>query len=104
MARPLLRLNCRWQAESRTTRQLAPRGLPHKEVDRIESWDVWNAQATWTSADNAWYVRAYGKNLADEDHLVGQYLTDATSGNFTNVFAIEPRTYGIAVGYNFNAQ
>ena len=71
-------------------------------ADTIESWDVWNAQATLMSADSTWYMRAFVKNIADEDHLVGQYLTDASSGLFTNVFAIEPRTYGIALGYNWN--
>lgn len=74
----------------------------NKPVDRIESWDVWNAQASLMSAEGSWYVRAYVKNINDDDHLVGQYLTDASSGLFTNVFAIEPRTYGLAVGYNFN--
>ena len=42
------------------------------------------------------------KNINDDDHLVGMYLTDPSSGLFTNVFAIEPRTYGLALGYNFN--
>jgi len=76
--------------------------LFNRPVDKIDSWDVWNAQANFTSPDDTWYVRAYVKNIADEDHLVGMYLTDASSGLFTNVFTIEPRTYGLAVGYNFN--
>ena len=42
------------------------------------------------------------KNIADDDNLVGMYLSGAASGLFTNVFSIEPRTYGQAVGYNFN--
>ena len=29
------------------------------------------------------------------------YLTDPSSGLFTNVFPIEPRLYGITLGYNF---
>jgi iron complex outermembrane receptor protein len=29
------------------------------------------------------------------------YVTDASSGLFTNVFALEPRTYGVAVGFRF---
>lgn len=73
----------------------------NKPVDKIESWDVWNAQANLMSAEDTWYVRAYVKNINDDDHLVGQFLTDAASGLFTNVFAIEPRTYGLALGYNF---
>ncbi len=73
----------------------------NREVDRIPSWDVWNAQMTLLSAEESWYARAYVKNIADDDHLVGQYLADPSAGLFTNVFAIEPRTYGVALGYNF---
>lgn len=74
----------------------------NKPIDKIDSWDVWSAQANLMSADGSWYIRAYVKNIADEDHLVGMHLAGASSGNFTNVFAIEPRTYGIALGYNWN--
>ncbi len=73
----------------------------NRPIDRIESWDIWNAQATFTSANNDWYARAYVKNLMDDNNLVAMYITDPSSGMFTNVFAIEPRTFGIALGYNF---
>jgi outer membrane receptor protein involved in Fe transport len=73
----------------------------NKEVDKIEDWDVWNAQATFTSSNETWYARAFIKNIADDDNLVGMYVTDPSSGMFTNVFLIEPRTYGLALGYNF---
>jgi outer membrane receptor protein involved in Fe transport len=76
--------------------------LFNKEIDRIDSWDVWNAQANLWSPDDSWYVRAFVKNIGDEDHIVGMYVTDPSSGLYTNVFTIEPRTYGLAVGYNFN--
>jgi outer membrane receptor protein involved in Fe transport len=76
--------------------------LFNKEIDRIESWDVWNAQANLWSPDDSWYVRAFVKNINDDDHIVGMYVTDPSSGLYTNVFTIEPRTYGLAVGYNFN--
>jgi outer membrane receptor protein involved in Fe transport len=70
-------------------------------VDRIDSFDVWNAQATLASSDNSWYVRGYIKNITDSDALAGMYVTDPSSGLFTNVFPIEPRLYGVALGYNF---
>ncbi|WP_027950961.1 TonB-dependent receptor [Haliea salexigens] len=73
----------------------------NRPIDRIDAWDIWNAQATYTSADGQWYARAYIKNIADDDHLVAMYVTDPSSGLFTNVFSIEPRTYGLALGYNF---
>ena len=70
-------------------------------IDRIDAFDVWNAQATLSSADNRWYVSAYIKNITDSDALAGMYLTDPSSGLFTNVFPIEPRLYGMTLGYNF---
>ncbi len=70
-------------------------------VDRIDAFDVWNAQATFSSADKRWYVGAYIKNITDSDALAGMYLTDPSSGLFTNVFPIEPRLYGMTLGYNF---
>ncbi|MEP0202042.1 MAG: TonB-dependent receptor [Halioglobus sp.] len=89
-----VRVDYYWQDEIYTR-------LYNRPVDTVDDWDVWNAQLTFTSSDARWYARAYGKNLADEDNVVGHYFTDASSGNFTNVFAIEPRTYGLALGYNF---
>jgi outer membrane receptor protein involved in Fe transport len=89
-----LRVDYYWQDEMYSR-------LFNREIDRIDSWDIWNAQATYTSADNRWYARAYIKNIADDDHLVAMYVTDPSSGMYTNVFSIEPRTYGLALGYNF---
>ncbi|RLQ23600.1 TonB-dependent receptor [Seongchinamella sediminis] len=89
-----LRVDYYWQDEMYTR-------LYNREVDRIDDWDIWNAQANLLSPDNSWYLRAYVKNIADEDNFVGMYLSSASSGLFTNVFTIEPRTYGLAIGYNF---
>ncbi len=73
----------------------------NKPVDKIDDWDIWNAQLSLMSAEETWYARAYVKNIKNDDHLVGMYVTDPSSGMFTNVFTIEPRTYGMVVGYNF---
>lgn len=89
-----LRVDYYWQDEMYTR-------LYNREVDRIDDWDIWNAQANLLSPDNSWYLRAYVKNIADEDNFVGMYLTGPSSGLFTNVFTMEPRTYGLAIGYNF---
>ncbi len=70
-------------------------------IDKIDSFDVWNAQATIATSDNSWYLRAYIKNITDSDALAGMYVTDPSSGLFTNVFPIEPRLYGMTLGYNF---
>ena len=70
-------------------------------LSQIESWDVLNAQVDLTSANESWYVRAYINNAMDDDNITGMYVTDASSGLFTNVFALEPQTYGLAVGFRF---
>jgi iron complex outermembrane recepter protein len=69
--------------------------------DTLEEWDVWNATLSLFSADGKWYAEAWGRNLGDEDHITGQYLGDQAIGLTTNQFLLEPRTYGLTLGYNF---
>lgn len=72
--------------------------------DEIPSWSVWNASLTLYgnhSEDGTWYAQAFVKNIGDKDHITGGYFTDASSGNFTNVFLLEPRTYGLQLGARF---
>lgn len=73
----------------------------NRPIDKIAGWDVINMKATLKSSDDTWQVSAFVQNLADSDAITGHYLTDASSGNFTNVFALEPRRYGVTLGYNF---
>ncbi len=90
-----LRLDYYWQDEMYAR-------VFNRPIDLVDDWDVWNAQANLWSPDDTWYVRAFVKNIADDNNIVGMYVTDPSSGLFTNVFTIEPRTYGLAIGYNFN--
>jgi iron complex outermembrane recepter protein len=73
----------------------------NRPIDKIESWDVLNAQLTLNSANDSWYVRGFVNNVMDDDNITGMYVTDASSGLFTNVFALDPRTYGLALGFRF---
>jgi iron complex outermembrane receptor protein len=69
--------------------------------DRIDSWTVMNAAVSLRGPDDRWYVEAFVKNLRDKDHITGAYFTDYSSANFTNVFLLEPRTYGLQFGARF---
>ncbi|MFT7288445.1 MAG: iron complex outermembrane receptor protein, partial [Halieaceae bacterium] len=69
--------------------------------DRVDAWDVINATLTLFSADDQWFAELWGRNLSDDDHVTGQYLGDQNVGLATNQFLLEPRTYGLTVGYNF---
>ena len=60
-----------------------------------------NAQIQLNGPDDRWYVRAFVQNIFDSDSVTGLYLTDASSGNFTNIFTLDPRRYGIGVGVRF---
>jgi len=69
--------------------------------DRVDAWDVWNAQVTLNSADDRWFVRGFVQNILDEDNITGQYIGDQGTGLATTVFLLDPRLYGIEIGLRF---
>jgi outer membrane receptor protein involved in Fe transport len=75
--------------------------LFNKPIDKIDSWSIWNAQATYTPADERWYAKVYVQNILDEDHVTGMFTQDASTGLFTNVYTLEPRVYGLTLGFSF---
>ncbi|MGI9344748.1 MAG: TonB-dependent receptor domain-containing protein, partial [Gammaproteobacteria bacterium] len=66
------------------------------QQDLIESWDVINLQASLSNFAGDWTMEFWVKNFEDKDFITGGYFTDASSGNFTNLFLLEPRTVGIS--------
>ncbi len=46
-------------------------------------------------------IQAYVKNLFDRTYIQDSYVSDASSGLFSNVFVNDPRTYGVAVTKKF---
>jgi iron complex outermembrane receptor protein len=62
---------------------------------------VVNAQIQLNAPDDRFYVRGFVSNLTKNNALTGMYVTDQSSGLFTNVFTIEPRRYGVAAGFKF---
>ncbi len=70
-------------------------------VNRIEPFIQANAQIQFNGADDRWFVRGFIQNIFDANSTTGLYVTDASSGNFTNIFTLDPRRYGIAVGAKF---
>lgn len=70
-------------------------------VNRIAPFVQANAQIQLNGPDKRWYVRGYIQNIFDDSSVTGLYVTDASSGNFTNIFTLDPRRYGIGIGFNF---
>lgn len=65
--------------------------------DLLESWDNVNLSLQLMNTENDWSIEVFGKNITDEEVITGAYLTDDSSGLFTNVFLNEPATYGVTI-------
>ncbi|MEH6660925.1 MAG: TonB-dependent receptor [Parasphingorhabdus sp.] len=70
-------------------------------VNRIDGYAQANAQIQLNGTDDRWYVRGFVQNLFDSNSETGLYVTDQSSGLYTNVFTLEPRRYGIGAGFKF---
>lgn len=67
------------------------------EADRLDSFQNANAAIQFTNDDLDMEVELFVKNLLEDDQQTSQYLTDASSGLFTNTFLLEPRQFGVRV-------
>jgi hypothetical protein len=67
-------------------------------ADRINAWDVMNAQIQLNETDSKWYFGLFAKNIFDKHNITGEYLQDPAAGLYTNVFAEDPRVFGFSVG------
>ncbi|MEO0982131.1 MAG: TonB-dependent receptor [Pseudomonadota bacterium] len=69
--------------------------------DVIDSWTNTNVSLVVFNEDLGLEIEGFAKNVTDEEVITGAYLTDDSSGLFTNIFLNEPRTYGVAVRKRF---
>jgi len=69
--------------------------------DQINAYSIVNLSLTLENPVNGWNVQAYVKNLFDDDSIQAMYLTDDSSGLFTNIQITDPRLYGISLTKNF---
>ncbi|NOU03021.1 MAG: TonB-dependent receptor [Novosphingobium sp.] len=70
-------------------------------VNAIPSFSQVNAQVQLDGPDKKWYLRGWIQNVFNDDSITGLYVTDQSSGLFSNVFTLEPRRYGITAGVKF---
>jgi len=73
----------------------------NEQIDRVQGYEIVNAQVQVNAPDDRFYLRGFVQNLTENDAVTGQYVTDQSSGLFTNIFTVEPRRYGIAAGFKF---
>ena len=70
-------------------------------VNKIQGFTQANASLQLNGDDDKWFVKLFVQNIFDSNSITGQYLTDASSGLFTNIFTLDPRRYGIGAGIKF---
>ena len=58
-----------------------------------------NASVTFRPGSGSWWVRAFGKNLSDEEYRVGEL---PVAGLWVMSFYGEPRTFGMEAGMDFD--
>ncbi len=73
----------------------------NSDQNLIPEWDVINLSFSVEAKEGNWSLKGWVDNLNDDDHITGLYFTDASSGNFTNIFLLNPRTYGVSWDYRF---
>ena len=69
--------------------------------DKISSWSQTNIVTRYQNESQTFHFDLWVRNVADAEDITGHYFTDASSANFTNVFLLEPRTFGATVGVTF---
>ena len=69
--------------------------------DRVPSYAVLNASLQLNGQDDKWFIRGFIQNITNNNATTGLYVTDQSSGLFTNIFTLEPRRYGLAAGIKF---
>jgi outer membrane receptor protein involved in Fe transport len=67
-------------------------------TDLLPAYSLVNASVTFTNADAGLFATLFVKNIGDKAAQTDHYLTDDSSGLFTNVFLTEPRLFGVTVG------
>ncbi|MDE2437118.1 MAG: TonB-dependent receptor [Sphingomonadales bacterium] len=70
-------------------------------VNEVPAYSQVNAQIQLDGPDKKWYLRGWIQNVFDDSSITGLYVTDQSSGLFTNIFTLEPRRYGITAGVKF---
>jgi hypothetical protein len=70
-------------------------------INKVKGYSVMNAQIQVNGPEDRWFARAFIQNITDNNATTGLYVTDQSSGLYTNIFTLEPRRYGIAAGFKF---
>ncbi|MFT5574331.1 MAG: iron complex outermembrane receptor protein [Cryomorphaceae bacterium] len=73
----------------------------NKSSDVIDSWQQMDAQLVLRPMDADWSVRAFVKNIQDNDDIIRNGQDGPLVGRFRTVSVLEPRTYGVELRFPF---
>jgi outer membrane receptor protein involved in Fe transport len=73
----------------------------NSENYKVNAWDNYNASLTFGNADLGLDIQLYGKNLADEDVIVGYAVQSEQLGLTRAISLLDPALYGVSVTYRF---
>ena len=71
------------------------------EQDLVDGYGYLNAQVTFAPTEGNWSMRFFMQNLTNSDAITGAFNSGETSGNFQNLFILEPRRWGFGVNMKF---
>jgi iron complex outermembrane receptor protein len=72
--------------------------VTNSEVSAEDGYSVWNANVSYTGADESWKVALWAKNITDQEYRI--YNLDLGTLGATSFYA-PPRWVGVNVSYNF---
>lgn len=75
--------------------------LFNSQQSLIDGYAYVNAQISFAPTEGSWYFRAFMQNVTNNDALTGAYKGDQSSGTSQNIFILEPRRWGVGIGYKF---
>jgi outer membrane receptor protein involved in Fe transport len=73
----------------------------NSEFDRLRDWSNVNVSLGVDNEAAGWNVLVYAKNLLNEDNITDAFLTDDSSGLWSNTFLTDPRLYGVSLTKRF---
>ena len=69
-------------------------------IDVVDSYTKTDLRVRWDSADDRYFVEFFGENLEDEI-VYPRVIVVALTGTAQNFGLLQPRTYGIRIGFNW---
>ena len=70
-------------------------------TDLIESWDEINLGLLLIPAQGDWTLKAYARNVTDEENVTSKYNSTDITGNFQSWQYRDPRTVGLDLTMDF---